>query len=217
MLKKFLAALGLSFSLIALSLMVVSADPPKPGEKPQPQLTKTPPGLEKNPPVGKPDDKGNDKEKGPHGAFGTVTAKSAQSFTIITKQAESITILVTANTRFQIPTKKDASFDDLNVRDSVAVNGTPTANGLAAKKVGIVPGKPSIQHRVGIVKTYSAESSITIADVKGETATFQLTQDTEIRSPKNAGVKVGDRVTIVSRRDPSTNVFTARAIVVQGH
>ncbi|MBI5031259.1 MAG: hypothetical protein HZB51_12085 [Chloroflexi bacterium] len=215
--RKFLSALMLSFSLIALSLMVVSADPPKPGDKSQPQVTKTPPGLGKNPSADKSKDKDKDKDKGPHGAFGTVTTKGAQSFIITTKQGEAVTVLVMANTRFHIPTKKDASFSDLNVNDSVAVNGTPTSNGLEAKKVGIVPGKPSIQHRVGIVKSYTAGTSITIEDIKGGAATFQLTKETEIRSPQNAGVKIGDRVTIVSRRDPSPNVFTARAIVVHGH
>ena len=209
MLRKLIAALALSMTLIALTMVIVSADPPKPGKKPEGKPTLVP-GLEKTPLA----EKEQGKDKGRHGVFGTVTAKGVKDFTVTTKQGDVILILVTANTRFQIPTKKDATFSELQVNDSVAVNGTPTSSGLEAKKVGIVPRKPSIQHRVGIVKAYAEGTSIMIEDTKGETATFQLTKDTEIRSPKDAGIKIGDRVTVVSRREPSTSVFTARAIVV---
>lgn len=213
--RKLVMAFGLAICLMAIMLLVVSADTPTPGEQPRGKPA-TPPGLEKKtPPVEK--EKDDDKVKGRHAVFGAVTIKRATDFVVTTKQGETAIVSVTKNTRFHIPTQKDAGFNDLNIGDSVAINGTPTKDGLEAKKVGIVPGKPSIQHRVGVVQEYKSGESITIKDVRGETGVFQMTEETEIRNPKGEGVKVGDRITVVSRRDPSTNKFTARAIVVHSN
>ncbi len=163
-----------------------------------------------NPPVTPATDQGMGKR---HGLFGTVKSKATGSFVVTTKQGD-VGVTVTDKTRFQIPTKRDASFADLLVGARVAVNGTPTDGGLTAKKVSIAPGKPSVQHRVGEVTAYTAKASITIKTKQGETATFALTAQTVIRNDQGAGVKKGDTVTVVSRRDPSTDVFTASAIVV---
>jgi len=208
MARKLFGALVLAFCVMLLTMVLASADTPTPGDQPRGKPA-TPPGLQKTPEP----EKNKEKEKGPHAVFGVVTSKGVSEFKVTTKKGDAVIVKVTSNTRFQIPTKKEAGFSDLNVGDSVAVNGTPTPTGLEAKKVGIVPGKPSVQHRVGVVTAFSA-NSVTIKDVRGNEATFQLTKDVEIRNPKGDGVKVGDRVTVVSQRDPSTSVFTARAIVV---
>ncbi|HEX9077185.1 MAG TPA: hypothetical protein VF932_15470, partial [Anaerolineae bacterium] len=60
----------------------------------------------------------------------------------------------------------------------------------------------------------TAGSSITIETVQGKSETFAVNAQTVIRNPKGTGVAVGDRVTIVARRDPGTDIFTARGIVV---
>jgi hypothetical protein len=84
---------------------------------------------------------------------------------------------------------------------------------MDAKKVGIIPGKPTVQHRVGTVDKYDAGKSITIKTVQGTTETFTITAETDIRGKTN--IAPGDRVTIVSRREPGSRDFKARAIVVQ--
>lgn len=147
-----------------------------------------------------------------HGIFGTITGKSGDTFTLSTKQGD-VVVTVSAETKFHIPTKRNATFADLDKGDRVAVSGTPTATGLMARQVAVAPGKPTIRHRVGKVTAYTP-GSITIQDAQGGSETFFLTGQTIIRNPKGSGVAVGDQVTIVSRRDPSTDTFTASAIVV---
>jgi hypothetical protein len=149
-----------------------------------------------------------------HGLFGTVTFKGVGTFTVLTRDGTKVVVTVTPSTKFHIPTKRNATFADLEVGDRVAVNGTPTASGLTAKQVAVAPGKPSITHRVGIVKSYTPGVSITIQDSQGDKETFKLTAQTKIRNSKGTGIALGDRVTVVSRRDPSSDVFTASAIVV---
>jgi uncharacterized protein DUF5666 len=197
------AILGTVLALSAFS--VVRADPPDP-PGPPPARTMTPPA-----PRG--ESARAEKDGKRHGIFGTVTAKASSSFTVQTKQGDE-TVTVTSETKFHIPTKRNATFADLNVGDRVAVNGTPTASGLTARQVAVAPRKPTIRHRVGTVTAYTAGSSITIKDVQGETATFVVNAQTTIRNPKGGSISVGDKVTIVSRRDPSTDTFTASAIVV---
>lgn len=197
--KIFSALMSVAWLLVSLSV-VVSADPPDPPKTP-PGKPNSPPGLQK------------DKDSNRHGVFGTVKSKASSTFTVTTKQGDVI-VAITNQTRFHIPRKKDATFADVQVGDRVAANGTPTETGLTAKKVSVAPGKPTTQHRVGIVKEYLAGKKIVIEDVKGGTAAFTLTAQTEIRNPKASGVEVGDRVTIVSRSDPSSEEFTATAIIV---
>lgn len=148
-----------------------------------------------------------------HGIFGTIATKSSNTFTLSTKEGD-VVVTVSSETKFHIPTKRNATFADLDKGDRVAVSGTPTATGLMARQVAVAPGKPTIHHRVGKVTAYTPGSSITIQDAQGGSETFALTGQTIIRNPKGSGVAVGDRVTIVSRRDPSTDTFTASAIVV---
>ena len=197
--KKIICILGLVSALLTMTILVVSADPPTPPGKPT-----TPPGQQKGPP----DDKGKQQRN----AIGVVVFKGSDTFTVATKQGENVVVKVQTSTRFHISTLKNASFADLQKDDRVAVNGTPTDNGLVAKKVSIVPGKPSIQHRVGIVEKIVPGVSITIKTIQGVGEQFTLTKDTEIRGKDK--IEVGDRVTVVSRRDPGTREMTARAIVV---
>ncbi len=200
-----LATAGLAALLTVSSVL---AAPPAPGAR----------GPKGTPPaVGAPAPKGTPEAPGAkrHAYFGVVKSVGADSFVLDTKQGETITVTVTLQTKFHIPGLKDATLADVSVGDRAAVNGTPGTAGLTAKNVAVAPGKPTVQHRVGIVTAYTAGASITIEDVKGGTETFALTTGTEIRGPKGVTtVAVGDRVTVVARRQPSTDVFTATAIVV---
>lgn len=177
---------------------------------PHPEMT--PPGLLKTPPAPH-DTPSAEKDGKRHGIFGTVTLKGSNTLTVQTQQGD-VVVTVTNDTKFRVPTKRNATFADISVNDRVAVNGTPTASGLTAKQVAVAPGKPTIRHRVGEVTAFTPNATITIKDAQGVTETFVVNAQTIIRNPKGSGVAIGDKVTIVSRRDPSTDTFTATAIVV---
>lgn len=196
-------------ALVALfTVSSVLAAPPAPGAR-GPKVT--PPVAGAVGPKATPQTPGANR----HAYFGVVKSVATGSFVLDTKQGETVTVLVTAQTRFHIPTLKNAKLPDLAEGDRAAVNGTPGPDGLTAKNVAVAPGKPTVQHRVGIVSAYTPDVSITIKDVKGGEETFALTADTVIRGPKGVtSVAVGDRVTVVARRQPATDVFTATAIVV---
>lgn len=223
--KKQLIGLGLVLTLLFAATAVVYADPPTPhGEPPHGKPTEVP-GLNQESGAGKGFDSESDagKDVNPesesakggkrHGIFGTIKAIASPTFTVTTKQGD-VVVTTTVATKFRIPTRKNVTFADLATGDRVSVNGTPSGGGLIAKQVAITPGKPTIQHRVGIVSAYTANSSITITDVRGGQETFALTKDTVIRGPNGTTIANGDRVTVVSRRDPGSTTFTATAIVV---
>ncbi|MGE5265056.1 MAG: DUF5666 domain-containing protein [Acidobacteriota bacterium] len=201
-----IVSIGLAIVFVLLGFQSVWADKPNPGA--------TPPGLERSTERGSnaPNTQ-QDKPNGRHAIFGTVTGKSGSTFTVSTKQG-AVVVTVTPSTRIHLPGKRNATLADIAIGDRVAVNGTPTKDGLTAKQVAVAPGKPTVQHRVGKVTAYTAGSSITIETVQGKSETFAVNGQTVIRNPKGSGVAVGDRVTIVARRVPATDTFTARAIVV---
>jgi hypothetical protein len=201
--KKFLLGIGLWVVLFVTAFAVVYADPPTPHQPPRGKPTSSPASN------GAAVDKGSKR----HAVFGTISGLGANTFTVSTKQGD-VLVTVTDKTKYHIPTIRPGAFGNLAMGDQVAVNGTPNDSGLIAKQVAVVPGKPTIQHRVGTVSAYSPNSSLTLTDAKGGTATFVLTKETEIRNPKGSGVSIGDKVTVVSRREPGSNTFTATAIVV---
>ncbi len=201
--KKYLLAGGFVILVFVSLAAIAYADPPTPHDPPHGKPTKVP-ALSS--------EAGAIQALKRHGIFGTI--KTLEPFMVTTKQGD-VEVTWTSSTKFRIPTKKSGSFGDLAVDDRVAINGTPNnTGGLDAKQVAVAPGKPDIQHRVGTVESYTADSNLTIKDVQGGTDTFILTSTTVIRGPNGNTVKVGDRVTIVSRRDPSASDFTATAIVV---
>ncbi len=208
---KKLVSIGLAVLFVFACFQIAWADKPTPEPTPPGKSGRTPPGLSKNElaPREKPPEKPNQR----HALFGTVAAIGSGSFTLSTKDGDEM-IAVLSSTKFHIPGIRSATLGDLAINDRVAVNGTPTADGLNARKVAVAPGKPTIQHRVGKVVAYTAGSSIVIESTQGKSGTFTLNSQTVIRGPKADEVTVGDRVTVVSSRDPAKDEFTARAIVV---
>ncbi len=209
--NKVLAA-GMALMLLFICFSSVSADKPTPGASTPGDSGREPPGQVKKTPdaaAASLDQKGN----GRHAVFGTVSVVTPTGFTIGV-QPNAWVITVSNITKFRFPGKKNASLADLAVGDRVAVNGTPIAGGLDAKQVAVAPGKPTVQHRVGKVTEYSPGSSLKILTVQGESETFALTPQTVIRNAKGSGLNVGDQVTVVSHREPATDIFTATGIVV---
>jgi hypothetical protein len=156
-----------------------------------------------------------------HSFVGTIKSKAADSFVVTTKKGD-VTIKVNSDTKYKVPGVKDATFANFKVTDKVAVLAVEVTTGSVvdnlALHVNLIPGKPTHVHRVGTIEAYQANTSITLKDKKGESSTFIITSDTKISFKKGATEppKVGDRATVIARRDPATDQFTAKAILVFG-
>lgn len=150
-----------------------------------------------------------------HAYFGIVQSLGSDSFVLQTKKGEEVTVLVAAATRIHIPGLKTASQTDIMAGDRVAVNGKMAADGFTAKNIAVAPGKPLTRHGVGEVSAYADGTSITVTDKKGAATEYKLTADTLIKGPGGVTeVKIGDLVTVVARRVPAVDYYTATAIVV---
>lgn len=79
----------------------------------------------------------------------------------------------------------------------------------------VIFGKSSKFYRVGIVTAYTADSSITIQDKKGNTYTFALSPETKLLPAERAGqLAVGSRVTIIAPCDPASDEVVVKGIVI---
>jgi Cu/Ag efflux protein CusF len=159
-----------------------------------------------------------------HGAFGTVKSisidtDSTSSFVLTTKQGELV-VNVNGNTKYRTPGKKEASFAVLKEGDRVAVSGRRVDGAFWARHVNILPKKPYHRHYAGVVTAYtpredSTPGSITIDKAGVTQGPFQITADTKIHYPAGiTEIKIGDRVTIISTREPVGGALTAQEIVV---
>jgi len=183
----------------------------------------TPPGLEKTPGAVAAQ-KAVDKEAGvvgnQHGKHenykGTITAVDTGSITLALKDGTSITATITAETRIRISKLKEATVGELNAGMTVMVQAIRGQDeSLTARKVIVVPGKPTKTHRVGTVTDYVEGVSITIQAKDELLYTFLLTEETKILPVERLDqLKIGARVTVIAPRDVSTLDQTATGIVV---
>jgi hypothetical protein len=156
----------------------------------------------------------------PHGKNenykGKITLVDASSITIVLTDATPITAVLTPETRIRIPTLKSATAANLLVGMNVVVHAVRGKDDiLTARSVGVIPGKPTFTHRVGIVTVYEPATSITIQAKDGLLYTFLLTVDTKILPAERIDLLVvGARVTIIAPRDVSVLLRTATGIVV---
>jgi hypothetical protein len=154
-----------------------------------------------------------------HSFVGNITSKSDDSF-VVTTQKGDVTITVNNETKYEVPGVNNATLENFNVGDKVAVLVVEVTTGSVVENlalhVNLIPGKPIYIHRVGIIEDYQAGSNITLKDKKGESSTFIVTGDTKIIFKKGATdtePKVGDWATVIARRDPAIDQFTAKAII----
>ncbi len=192
--------------LVALSLMIASsvalAAPPTPGPK-----------AEREAPPSKPGIASLDKR---HGVAGVLQNKGTDGFDVVAKQG-IVQVTVNGATKFYLKGKPKATLADVTNGSKVNVQGTLQGSGLLAKRVHVIPGKPSIGHVVGEVVAYTAPNgstagSITVKDRWGASQVLAVTDKTKIELPEGvSAVKAGDRVTVVANKEATP---TARAIVV---
>jgi hypothetical protein len=148
---------------------------------------------------------------------GVIAAADASSLTLTLYDGSSLTFLLAADTRIHVPTLGQSStITNLLTGMQVNVQATQDVTGaLTAIKVLVVPGKPTLFHRVGTVTDYQPGISITIQAKDGNLFTFMLTADTRILPVELADkLAVGVCVTIISPRDVTGGPLTAKAIVI---
>lgn len=124
-----------------------------------------------------------------HGFFGTVREVVASSISLDTKQG-TVALAVDAGTQFWMPPRKDAKLADVKVGDRVAVLAERLDSALVAKRVMVIPQKPSHQQARGVVVAISGRE-VTFTDASGKTITLDLPPGM-VRK-----IEVGDAVTIV--------------------
>ncbi len=159
-----------------------------------------------------------DQQMGEHHSFaGTIKTITGTTLVVTTKKADE-TISVNAETQYKVPGVKDATLANFKVGDKVSVSTIKVTTGgttvQMAQRVTYIPGKPVELHRHGIVTAYTANTSITIQDKKGNSSTFFIINgDTKIVLRKGVTVvAIGDQVTITAQRTPSESQFTAKSI-----
>lgn len=194
-------------------------------EKAIEQATETSGGQDDDNPGGKPEDKGKPEGKGKPddkggnkaNYRGVVASVGDSNLTITLKDGSSVSFLLNADTRIQIPGLRDATPGDLSVGGNVMVQAVKgSTDELTARHVVFIPGKPSPVHRVGIVSDYQPGVSITILDKKDNSpSTFTLDAETKILPADRADqLAAGTLVTIISRRDVTGAAPSAFGIVV---
>jgi len=157
------------------------------------------------------------KPHGKHENFkGIVSAVDSSSITLTLRDGSSVTVGLSADTRIKFPGLKNSTPGSIQPGMKAMVQAFRDQNGnLMARKVMLIPGKPTKIHRVGIVTEYSAGSSITIQDKDGNTYTFAITGETKLLPAERAGtLAVGSRVTIIAPRDPASGGVTVKGIVI---
>ena len=148
---------------------------------------------------------------------GIIDTVDASNLSITLEDGSSAAFLLTTNTIIKIPKLgHGATAADLIPGMQVNVNATrDNAGVMTARMVHVIPGKPMLIHRVGIVTDYQPGHSISILAKDGKTYTFLVTPKTKILPPGRAGLLVvGARVTIISPRDVSGGTMVALRIVI---
>ncbi len=159
-----------------------------------------------------------------HSFVGTIVSENISSdnatpssFVMTTKTSANVTIAVNGQTKYKIPGVKSATLANFKVGDKLAVLAVEANGGNLALNVNLIPGKPLSVQRVGTVTDYQADKSITLKGKKGESSTFVVTADTKIRLNRGATeVKIGEQAHVLARRDPASDQYTAKEILVFG-
>src|SRR5215213_886046 len=142
----------------------------------------------------------------PHGKHehykGIVTTVNAASLTLTLRDGSSVTVGLRADTRVKFAGPKDSAPTAIQPGMNVMVQAIrDQSNSLSASRIMVIPGKPSKIHRVGLVTEYTAGSSITIQDKKGNLYTFALSAETRLLPlERAASLGVGSWVTIIAPR-----------------
>jgi hypothetical protein len=147
---------------------------------------------------------------------GIIASANAGSLVVTTDDGGSLTIVITADTRIQVPgLGKEAGVAALKPGLQVGVQATEKDGVLTARSIHVVPGKPVLAHHVGVVTDYQPGVSITIEDKDGVAFTYLLSPDAKILPLDRVDLLVaGAYVTVIAPRDVTTTDLVATGIVV---
>ena len=152
-----------------------------------------------------------------HAYSGTLKSLAASSFVLTTKHKADLTISANASTKYQVPGVSNATLASFKTGDRVATLVSTSGGANIASHLHLIPAKPIHVARVGTVAAYEAGKSITIQNPKGESWTFVIDAKTKVQHLRGASdIKVGDRATVAARRDPATDILSAKQILVWG-
>src|SRR5512143_2116923 len=88
---------------------------------------------------------------------GTIASVDASSLVLTLADGSTVTIALTADTKIHVPGPQSAGDTLVTGMHAVVMALTdPNTNGLVARMVVAIPGKPVRGHRVGTVAAYSA-------------------------------------------------------------
>ena len=151
----------------------------------------------------------------PGGVRGVVVAKAARGFEVKTAGGDLRKVAVDSNTKYRQPGQKDVSFKDLEIGDRVTVVGLARKDApLLAKVVNIQTQRPKIHRLMGTVKA-AGKDTITVKTLKGESVIVKLNDKTRI-VPKDAQIKVDDKVLVVGAQAKDSKAIVARLVAVKG-
>lgn len=154
---------------------------------------------------------------------GTVTATSANGFTIRTRDGTSVTVSVTGNTTYTLDDERGGSTSatqaDVKVGVDVVVSGTPGGgNTFAATSVRIEPAEVAGQ------VTAKTGDSITVSGPGGTSATIHVTSATTYNVAGKSGASLADvstgmfvQASGTKRADGSLDATTVTAANDGGH
>jgi len=217
--KKFFATLAivvLVASLITSMTVMASSSASQVSKKKTPGAQATVNASRKETPKAHGNQNNQNKNQPVHYS-GIIAASSATSLTLTLENQSTVDFMIDSNTQIKIPSLgNSATTGNLIVGQKVTIRAMKNESGtLVALSISVVPGKPILVHRVGIVTEYTPAVTITIMDKYGKTFTFLLTDQTKILPADRADkLVVGSFVTIICPRDVTGGSLTATGIVV---
>ena len=127
---------------------------------------------------------------------GTVRAVSADAIRI-----GDTNVGVVAETKYHVPGIKDAKLADIKVGMNVIAETKRLNDRAYAISINVVP---IVQHFVGEVTAFSYDAArggrIAIKDREGKTYSFEIVAGEFTVQPKDAKIKTGDQVTVLTQR-----------------
>ncbi len=147
---------------------------------------------------------------------GKVTAEGSNTLTIKTRDDSTFTVNATSATIIEIP-RTVRTLADIDVNDRVYITGTKSGSTITASVIYFMPEnvKPAkAKGTVTSVTTTSGGATVTVQNKDGQTATVNVTEDTQIKTANNqvgttADIQVGTKVKLFGLWDSVLNVFNA--------
>lgn len=147
---------------------------------------------------------------------GAISILHPSNITLALDDGSLVNIGMKADTRIEIPSLHGASSANLQAGMLVLVQAVSDENGnFTARSILVIPGKPTLMHRIGWITDYQPGISITVHAYDGNFYTFALAGDAKVLPVDRIGqLMIGSLATVIAPRDPATLGRTAQEIIV---